>query len=68
MKRNPEELHAELIRTDDGYRRLAERIEANRTDAERAAFPLGSDAFSNEVWRKVEERLAHHGRSRRATS
>lgn len=57
---NREELHAELMQTDEGYRRLAERVEAGRTEEERRAFPLGSEAFSREVTRMLEEQIARY--------
>jgi hypothetical protein len=52
-----EERHAELMRTNDGYRRLAERVERRRSDEERAAYPLGSEAFSLKVTRDLRERI-----------
>ncbi len=67
-KRSREERHAELMKTDPIYRRLAERIEEGRTDAERAAFPLGSEAFSREVTRKLEERIAYYNAKLRDSS
>jgi hypothetical protein len=67
-KRSREEIHADLMRTDSTYRRLAERIEAHRSDAEREAFPLGTEAFSREVTRRLEERLSRRGRTRRERS
>lgn len=57
-RRTREEIVAELIRTDPGFRRLAERIEEGRTPEERAAFPLGSEAFERESRRRLEERIA----------
>ena len=47
------QLHAELMQTDELYRRLGERIDAARTASERARFPLGSEAHSREVMRKL---------------
>ena len=44
-KLSREKHHALMMRTDDGYRRLAERVEAGRTPAEREAFPLASKEF-----------------------
>jgi hypothetical protein len=64
-----EELHAELLQTNERYRRLAERVEAGRSPAEREAFPLGSEPFSREVDRKLRERIARYeGKRRRASS
>jgi hypothetical protein len=57
-RRTREELVQELIRTDEGFRRLAERIEEGRTPEERAAFPLGSKAFERKSRRELEERIA----------
>lgn len=57
-RRTREEIVEELLRTDEGFRRLADRIEEGRTDEERAAFPLGSEAFSRETQRRLEERIA----------
>ena len=59
-KRSAGERHAELMKTDPLYRRLAERIEEGRTDAERAAAPLWSKEFSDEVTRMLEERIAYY--------
>jgi hypothetical protein len=56
-KRTREERFAERLRTDPVLRRLADRIEEGRTDEERAAFPLGSEAFSRETRRQLEERI-----------
>lgn len=67
-KRSREEIHADLMRTDSTYRRLAERIEANRTDTDREAFPIGTEAFSREITRRLEERLSRHDRTRRENS
>ena len=67
-KRSSEEIHAELMRTDENYRRMAELIESRRTDEERAAVPLGSEAFSREPWRQVEERIAYYEARRREAS
>jgi hypothetical protein len=36
----------------------ADRIEEGRTPEERAAFPLGSEAFERESSRRLEERIA----------
>jgi hypothetical protein len=57
-RRTREEFVQELIRTDPGFRRLAERIEERRTPEERAAFPLGSEAWERESRRRLRERLA----------
>ena len=57
-RRTREEIVQNLIRTDENFRRLAERIEEGRSDEERAAFPLGSEAFSRETQRRLEERIA----------
>jgi hypothetical protein len=67
-KRSREEIHADLMTTDPTYRRLAERIEARRSDADREAFPLGSEAFSREVTRRLEERLSRRGGTPRKRS
>ena len=53
-----EERHEWLMRTDPVYRRLGELIEVGRTEEERTRLPLGSEAFSREVWRDIEERIA----------
>jgi hypothetical protein len=64
-----QDVHERRMKTDAGYRRLAERVDAGRTAAEREAFPLGSEEFSREVTRKLKETIARYeGRRRRASS
>lgn len=67
-KRTREEIHADLMRSDESYRRLAERIDARRTPEERARLPLGSEAFSDEVTRQLERRVARGTQARRRAS
>jgi hypothetical protein len=57
-RKTHEEIVEELLRTDEGFRRLADRIEEGRTPEERTAFPLGSEAFARESQRRLEERIA----------
>ncbi len=65
-KRTSEEIHADLMATDANYRRMAELIESRRSDEERAAYPLGSEAFSRQVTRQLEERIAYYERRERS--
>jgi ferredoxin-NADP reductase len=67
-RRSREEVHAHLMRTDSTYRRLADLIEARRTDADREAYPLGTEAFSTDVTRRLQERTAHDAARRRESS
>jgi hypothetical protein len=57
-RKTGEERVQERMRTDDGFRRLVERIEQGRTPEERAAFPLGSKAYERKSRRELEERIA----------
>jgi hypothetical protein len=67
-KRSRAEIHARLMRTDPTYRRLAELVDARRGDEEREALPLGSEAFSRDVTRRLKARLASYDERRREAS
>ena len=65
MKKKPrksrEEIVEELLRTSESFRRLSDRIESRRTPEERAALPLGSEAWSHDLARRLEQRTGHGG-------
>jgi hypothetical protein len=66
-KRSREEVHEQLMRTDPTYRRLADLIDARRSDEERSSLPLGTEAFSRDVTRRLEARIGAQGERREAS-